>query len=207
MSVNRKVTVPVGSSVICAGNLARLYAGPPTERSSREGRTERRPDVLLEGKNAVIYGGGGAVGAAVARTFAAEGAREFLAGRALAALEAVAEGIAAEGGAAVTAEVDALDEAAVDRHADAVAEAAGSIDSSFNATGHGDVHGAPLLDMAFDDFVRPVANAMRAQFLTTRAAARHMVRRESGVIMAITATTARLTIPEVGGTGVSFDAI
>ena len=135
---------------------------------------------MLEGKNAVIYGGGGAVGAAVARTFAAEGAKVFLAGRTLAALEAVAEGIAAEGGAAVTAEVDALDEAAVDRHADAVAEAAGSIDISFNAIGHGDVHGAPLLDMAFDDFVRPVANAM---------------------------TTARLTIPEVGGTGVSFDAI
>ena len=162
---------------------------------------------MLEGKNAVIYGGGGAVGAAVARTFAAEGAKVFLAGRTLAALEAVAEGIAAEGGAVVTAEVDALDEAAVDRHADAVAEAAGSIDISFNAIGHGDVHGAPLLDMAFDDFVRPVANAMRAQFLTTRAAARHMVRRGSGVIMAITATTARLTIPEVGGTGVSFDAI
>jgi len=180
-----------------------------TERSNGEveqrGRTERRPDVL-EGKNAVIYGGGGAVGAAVARTFAAEGAKVFLAGRTLAALEAVAEGIAAEGGAVVTAEVDALDEAAVDRHADAVAEAAGSIDISFNAIGHGDVHGAPLLDMAFDDFVRPVANSMRAQFLTTRAAARHMVRRGSGVIMSITATRARLTIPGVGGTGVSFDA-
>jgi enoyl-[acyl-carrier-protein] reductase (NADH) len=48
---------------------------------------------------------------------------------------------------------------------------------------------------------------MRAQFLTTRAAARHMTRQGSGVIMAITATTARLAIPDIGGTGVTFDAI
>jgi 3-oxoacyl-[acyl-carrier protein] reductase len=34
-----------------------------------------------------------------------------------------------------------------------------------------------------------------------------MTRQGSGVIMAITATTARLAIPEVGGTGVTFDAI
>ena len=95
----------------------------------------------------------------------------------------------------------------MDRHTDAVADQAGRIDVSFNAIGHGDVHGAPLMDMPFDDFVRPVHNAMRTQFLTTRAAARHMVPRGSGVIMAITATTARLVIPEVGGTGVSFDAI
>jgi NAD(P)-dependent dehydrogenase (short-subunit alcohol dehydrogenase family) len=31
--------------------------------------------VLLEGRNAVIYGGGGAIGGAVARAFAREGAR------------------------------------------------------------------------------------------------------------------------------------
>jgi enoyl-[acyl-carrier-protein] reductase (NADH) len=48
---------------------------------------------------------------------------------------------------------------------------------------------------------------MRTHFLITRAAARHMTRQGSGVIMAITATTARLAIPEVGGTGVAFDAI
>ena len=36
--------------------------------------------MLLEGKNAVVYGGGGAIGGAVARAFAREGARVFLAG-------------------------------------------------------------------------------------------------------------------------------
>src|SRR5439155_17980663 len=75
------------------------------------------------------------------------------------------------------------------------------------AIGHGDVHGTPLADMAFDDFARPITTAMRAQFLTARAAARHMVKQGSGVILAITATTARHAIPNVGGTGVTFDAI
>src|SRR5215216_656356 len=189
MSVNRKVTVPVGRSVICCTLccLSGIENSPP-----------RRTKVLLEGKNAVVYGGAGSVGRAVARAFAGEGARVFLAGRTLATLDEVA---------AETAEVDALDEPAVDAHADAVAERAGGIDVSFNAIGHGDVHGLPLLEMPFEDFARPITTAMRAQFLTTRAAARHMVRQGSGVIMAVTATTARLAIPEVGGTGVTFDAI
>jgi NAD(P)-dependent dehydrogenase (short-subunit alcohol dehydrogenase family) len=47
--------------------------------------------VLLKGKNAVIYGAGGAIGGAVARTFAGAGARVFLAGRTRASLDAVAD--------------------------------------------------------------------------------------------------------------------
>jgi 3-oxoacyl-[acyl-carrier protein] reductase len=163
--------------------------------------------VLLENKNAVVYGAGGAVGGAVARAFAHEGATVFLAGRTPATLNAVAEDIAAEGGSAETAIVDVLDERAVDQHVDRVAGNAGGLDVSFNAIGHGDVHGPPLLEMSYEDFARPITTAMRAQFLTARAAARHMVRRGSGVIMAITATTGRMSIPNVGGTGVTFDAI
>jgi NAD(P)-dependent dehydrogenase (short-subunit alcohol dehydrogenase family) len=163
--------------------------------------------VLLENKNAVIYGGAGSVGGAVARAFASEGAKVFLAGRTLATLDKVAEEISTAGGEAETAKVDALDERAVDRHADAVAEKAGGIDVSFTAISHGDIHGIPLIDMPFEDFARPIMNAMRAQFLTARAAARHMAKRGSGVILAITATTARMAIPNVGGTGVAFDAI
>jgi 3-oxoacyl-[acyl-carrier protein] reductase len=163
--------------------------------------------VLLEEKTAVIYGGGGTIGGAVAQAFAREGANVFLAGRTSAALDAVAEGISNAGGRAETAVVDALDEDAVDRHADAVAEKAGGIDVSFNAIGHGNVHGTPLLDMPYEDFARPITTAIRSQFLTARAAARQMVKSGSGVIMAITATTARLTIPNVGGTGVTFDAL
>jgi 3-oxoacyl-[acyl-carrier protein] reductase len=163
--------------------------------------------MLLEGRNAVVYGGAGSVGRAVALAFAQEGARVFLAGRTLAALEEVAAEIAGGGGVAETAQVDALDEPAVERHAGSVAARAGRIDVAFNATSHGDVHGIPLLEMSYEDFGRPLARAMLAQFLTTRAAARHMTRQGSGVIMTITATTARLSIPEIGATGVIFDAV
>jgi len=163
--------------------------------------------MLLENKNAVIYGGGGAIGGAVASVFAGEGARVFLAGRHQPALQRVADEIAHAGGTAETALIDALDERGVDEYVAGVAERAGSIDISFNAISHGDVHGMPLLEMPYEEFERPVSRAIRANFLTTRAAARQMAKRQSGVIMGITATTARHAIPEVGGTGVAFDAI
>src|ERR671920_1800858 len=140
-------------------------------------------EVLHENKNAIIYGGGGLIGGAVARAFAREGAKVFLAGRTLAALEAVAEDIRSAGGVAETAQVDALDEQAVDRCVDAVAERAGGIDISFNLISYEDVQGTPLAQMPLEDFERPIMNAVRTQFLTSRAAARHMIRQGSGVIL------------------------
>src|SRR5262245_44959130 len=139
--------------------------------------------MLLERKNAIVYGGGGAIGSAVARAFAAEGARVYLAGRTLAKLDKVAEAIRARGGQAQTAQIDALDEAAVDAHADGVARDGGSIDISFNLITHGDVQGTPLVEMTPEDYARPVATAVRTTFLTSRAAARHMVKQGSGVIL------------------------
>ena len=85
---------------------------------------------MLEGKTALIHGGGGAIGGAVARAFADAGARVHLAGRTRSRLEAVARAI---GDAAEVAEVDVLDERAVAAHADAVAAAAGGIDVALNA--------------------------------------------------------------------------
>jgi 3-oxoacyl-[acyl-carrier protein] reductase len=104
----------------------------------------RRSALLLEHKNAVIYGGGGSITGAVARAFAREGATVFLAGRTEAKLKAVADDISTAGGRAETAVVDALDEEAVDQHADAVAAGAGSLDVSFNLISHPSTHGVPL---------------------------------------------------------------
>jgi 3-oxoacyl-[acyl-carrier protein] reductase len=163
--------------------------------------------VLLENKNAVVYGAGGAIGAAVAGAFAREGARVFLAGRTRASLDRVAGEISAAGGMAEVDEVDALDERQVEDHAAAITRKVGGLDISFNAISHADVHGSNLLDMALEDFARPITIAVRSQFLTSRAAARHMATRRRGVIMTITAATARQAIPEVGGTGVAFDAL
>ncbi|MFL5909266.1 MAG: SDR family NAD(P)-dependent oxidoreductase [Gaiellaceae bacterium] len=139
--------------------------------------------MLLEDKTAVIYGGAGAIGSAVARVFAAEGASVFLAGRTKSTLEAVADEIRASGGSAQTAEVDALDEAAVDAHADAVAAERGGIDVSFNLIAIGDVQGTPMAEMDVDDYTAPVLRSVRTTFLTARAAARHMIRSGGGVIL------------------------
>jgi NAD(P)-dependent dehydrogenase (short-subunit alcohol dehydrogenase family) len=104
-------------------------------------------DLLLGGKNAVIYGGGGAIGGAVARVFAREGARVFIAGRTQAKLDAVASDIAASGGTVETAQVDVLDHQAVDQHADAVAATAGSIDIALNAVSVMHDQGTLLADL------------------------------------------------------------
>lgn len=163
--------------------------------------------MLLESKNAVIYGGGGAIGGAVARAFAREGARVFLAGRTRATLEKVADEIRSAGGMAETAEVDALDEQAVDRHADAVAAEAGSIDISFNLITHPHAHGTPLAEMALEDFMPAIVTATSTTFLTSRAAARHMIRRGSGVILVFGGSGEPLRDYYIGGTQVAFDAL
>jgi 3-oxoacyl-[acyl-carrier protein] reductase len=161
--------------------------------------------MLLEHKIAVIYGAGGAIGGAVARAFAREGARVFLAGRTKAKLDIVADDIRAAGGAADTAVLDALDAQAVDAYVDAVVAQAGWIDISFNLIGYDDIQ-KPLAELSVDDFVQPIVNAMRTQFSTTKAAARHMVKRRTGVILAFGGGGPQ-TIAGLGGFKVALDAI
>jgi 3-oxoacyl-[acyl-carrier protein] reductase len=161
--------------------------------------------VLLEHKVAVIYGAGGPIGGAVARAFAREGARVFLAGRTKAKLDAVADEIRANGGVADIAVVDALDERAVDEYLDALVEQAGALDISFNVISYGDVQ-QPLMELSPEDFTHPITTAMRTQFLTTRAAARHMARRGSGVILHFGGGGPQ-TLPGLGGFKVALDAI
>jgi 3-oxoacyl-[acyl-carrier protein] reductase len=163
--------------------------------------------MLLKDKTAIIHGAGGAVGGAVAKAFGREGARVFLSGRQLGPVQAVAREIAAAGGSAEAARVDALDEQAVQRHTDQVAEQAGGIDVCFNAVGFPAVQGTPLTELALSDFAFPIGTWPATQFLTARAAARHMVRAHKGVILTITASPARLAIALTGGFGVACAAI
>src|SRR3981081_466767 len=124
---------------------------------------------LLEGKNAVIYGGGGRIGLGVATTFAREGAIVFLVGRTEATLKAVADEVTSNGGRAHVAVLDALDEHAVAEHLKSGVAQAGSIDVSLNLTTRGDVQGTRLLDMDVDDWLRPITTGARSNFITARA--------------------------------------
>lgn len=163
--------------------------------------------MLLVNKNAIIYGGAGDVGSAVAHAFAREGARVFLAGRTMATLEATASEIHALGGLAETTQVDAFDLQSVERSLDDVIARAGQIDISFNAVGHDDVQGQSILDMSQTLFAQPVTNAMITCFNTSTASARRMVKQGSGVILAISANAARLAYPNIGGFGAACAAI
>ncbi len=139
--------------------------------------------MLLAGKSAIIYGGGGAVGGAMARAYGRAGARVFLAGRTLSSLERVAADVRAAGGTADTAVVDALDERAVEDHAAAVVADAGRIDVAINVIADADVQGTPILDMTVEDYLAPVVQSVRSKFLTSRATARHMARDGRGGVL------------------------
>jgi NAD(P)-dependent dehydrogenase (short-subunit alcohol dehydrogenase family) len=154
--------------------------------------------MLLEGKNCIIYGGGGSIGSGVARTFAREGARLFLVGRTRDSLEAVAAEL---GDAAEVAVLDARDGTAVDQHVRDVTAKAGSVDVSFNLVTRDDVQGVPLVDMSWEDFNSPVANGLHANFNTATSAARVMAAQGGGVILTVTSGSSKGLHPGMGGTG------
>jgi NAD(P)-dependent dehydrogenase (short-subunit alcohol dehydrogenase family) len=156
--------------------------------------------MLLKDKVAVLYGAGGDIGGAVARAFAREGARLYLTGHHLAPVEAVAKDVVAAGGAAEAAEIDALDEHAIDTHLQSVTDRAGHLDISFNAIGTKILY-VPLVELDLERFSLPITTHTRSYFLTARLAARHMLPKKSGVIMTVTALHSRTGIPLVGGFG------
>jgi NAD(P)-dependent dehydrogenase (short-subunit alcohol dehydrogenase family) len=159
--------------------------------------------MMLKDKVAVIYGAGGGVGGAVARAFALEGANLFLTGRQLAPVEVVTKEVVSAGGSAEAAEVDALDEQAVEEHLQSVIDKTGRVDISFNAVGipNATILGLPLIELDVEQFSLPITSYTRSYFLTARLAARRMVANGSGVIMTVTALHSRTGLPLVGGYG------
>jgi NAD(P)-dependent dehydrogenase (short-subunit alcohol dehydrogenase family) len=158
--------------------------------------------MLLENKVAVIYGGGGAIGGAVARAFAAAGAHVHLAGRTGAKLEKVAADI----GDAGVSVVDVLDERAVADHADAVAAEAGRIDIALNAVSFPFVHVTPAAD-EIADIMRPIDFFVRTNLITAKAVARHMQERRQGTILTHSSGASQLVQPGSLGYGTSCAAV
>jgi NAD(P)-dependent dehydrogenase (short-subunit alcohol dehydrogenase family) len=164
---------------------------------------------LLQNKHAVIFGAGGAIGTGVAKEFAAQGATVFLSGRRIAAVEPLATELQKGGGLAYAAEVDALDEKAVNAYLDRVAKEAGSIDILLNVIGpqakdYGE--GASTLELPLEQFLLPLSTLVPSQFITARAAARHMVQQQGGVILFVTAIPAR-GMPNATAIGATFGSM
>lgn len=163
--------------------------------------------MLLSGKTAIVYGGSGAVGGAVAKAYAREGARVFLAARNRDNLAAVAAEITAAGGKAEVAPVDATDHDAVEGHLQAVVARAGPVKIMFNAVAVDDTQGQKLIDMPRERFIAPIVTGMQTWFSTGTANARHMAANGGGVIVGISANAAREAYDIMGGFGVSQAAI
>jgi len=153
--------------------------------------------MLLSEKVAIIYGGGGPIGAAIAQAFEREGAEVFLAGRTKAKLETVTE-------PDHTYQVDALDESSVNDFVGKVVARSGRIDITCNVIGVGDVQ-KPLTELSLDEFLQPITNAMRSHFITARAAVPHMIEQRSGVILAFGGNGPQ-TLPGLGGFKIALDA-
>jgi NAD(P)-dependent dehydrogenase (short-subunit alcohol dehydrogenase family) len=162
--------------------------------------------MLLDGKHAVIYGGG-VISGAVATAFAREGAVVHLAGRNRSKLERIADDVRSAGGTVTVAEVDALEEGSVDAFVDTLVADGGRIDVSMNLVSVGDVQGTPLVEMALEDFERPIRNAMRSTYVTARAAARHMIRQGGGVILVFGGEGDPIKDYNIGGFQIALTAV
>jgi len=154
---------------------------------------------ILRDRNAVIYGGGGSLGGAIAKALAREGAAVFLAGRHLVPVKTVAEEIVASGGRAEAEVVDATNPDEVDKFVDAIVHKAGTLDLSYCAIDFQVVQNVPLVQLSVEDFVRPVSIAMQSHFVTATAAGRIMLEQRSGVILSVTATPGGIGYPYTAG--------
>jgi NAD(P)-dependent dehydrogenase (short-subunit alcohol dehydrogenase family) len=162
---------------------------------------------MLRGLTAVIHGGGGAIGGAIARTFAREGARLFVTGLSALRLSRVVTEVRELGGEIEAAQLDVLDERAVEEHAATVAQRAGSFDVMVNAVGVDHVQGPGLFDLSLSDFMYPIEFYLRANFIASRAAARHMVAQKSGVLLTFSPPGSRLVGRGWLGSGAAFAGV
>lgn len=165
---------------------------------------------MLQGKHALVFGASGSIGSAVAKAFAAEGAKVFLSGRTRSTIEKIAEEIEKAGGDATAAVVDALDDAAVNIYVDGIVKQTGRIDIVFNAMGpliKEYDNGTHAVDLTVDKFMVPVTTVLKSQFITSQAAARHMLKQRSGVIIFITGSPARGHVEGATAIGSAFGAI
>lgn len=155
--------------------------------------------MLLQNKNAIIYGAAGSLGSTVAQALAQAGAKVFLTGRTADRLQKVADTITMAGGKVEVGVVDALNKNAVHEYIGKITQNGTTIDISFCAIDFQSVQDIALTDMSVEDYMRPVTIALQSQFLTSTAAARKMMQQKSGVILSLTATPGGIGYPYTGG--------
>lgn len=135
----------------------------------------------LAGRVALVSGGGGSIGAAIAEAFGGAGARVAVAGRTRATLDAAVERIAAAGAEGVAITGDATDDADGDRMVALTIERFGRIDIIVNAVGGGAgqaLHPAEQYPREAWDWIMDLN--LRSTIVPTQAAVRSMIQLGGG---------------------------
>ncbi|MCW2790872.1 MAG: fabG-2 [Aeromicrobium sp.] len=141
----------------------------------------------LDGKVAVVTGGGRGLGLAMARGLGQAGARVVIAGRSAATLDTAAADLAAEGINVLGVPTDVADPAAIEALFDATIEWAGRVDIAINNAGVG--HEAPIIDEKVEDWDHDLRIMLTAPFLVIQQAARRM--ESGGAVVNISSIDAR----------------
>jgi NAD(P)-dependent dehydrogenase (short-subunit alcohol dehydrogenase family) len=136
----------------------------------------------LEGRVALITGGGSGIGAATARRFVQEGARVALLGREKDDLDEVADDIRSAGGEALVLSVDMTDVEALKRGYEEITERWGRLDIVFANAGINGVW-APIDALEPDDWRMTVDVNLNGTFYTLKYAVPHLRERGGSIII------------------------
>lgn len=151
--------------------------------------------MLLAGKVAVIFGGSGAIGSAVAQAMAREGAHVYLGARSQEKLDWTASRLRTAGGTVDTFITDVLDEHDASKQITQLAQQTGGIDVVVNATGFMHEQGKHIEALSLPEFMSGITPFLSAQFNIAKAVTPHMGGNRAGVILTIVAPAAPMAMP------------
>lgn len=149
----------------------------------------------LEGKVALVTGSSRGIGAAIARRFAAAGARVAVHGRDRAALAGVHDGIIRAGGRAIQVEADVTRRSEVEAVRERVERELGPIDILVANAGGNPVPPGPLEEISEEGWRASVDANLTATFLTIKAVLPGMKARRAGNIVTISSAASRRAHP------------
>ncbi len=151
-------------------------------------------DGRLGGKTAIITGGGGAIGGAIAKLFAQEGARVLVADLRGGAAATVAGGISAAGGKAVSCETDVSEPASARAAVDAAVSEFGALSVLVNVAA-AVTPDASVVDLDLADWNRAFAVNLTGPFLMCKYAVPHITESGGGAIVNIASQLGTMGVP------------
>jgi NAD(P)-dependent dehydrogenase (short-subunit alcohol dehydrogenase family) len=136
------------------------------------------PPIRLDGKVALVTGASRGIGASIARTFAAAGARVVLASRKLEGLEGVRSAILEDGGEARAIACHTGQPESIEAAVDEAVETYGQVDVLVNNAATNPYFG-PFIDVEWPAWDKTFDVNVKGYFHATRVVARHLLAREA----------------------------